>query len=145
MQHVRLAFVNHRLLSDDEAEALRLRNFVGLPAQEEWRRSLHQAADIIENLGWCRGALRDGTRHCAVGAIIAAFNKGEIPQSGCLESFLLAKPNVQWFIFKVESYLKQSDLMCWNDRRATGSKEVVSVLRAVATTNRYDTLTIQPR
>jgi hypothetical protein len=133
MQHFRLACETGRPMTSDEATALRLPPLNTMPELEPWRTTLHQAADIIENLGWCRGALRHGTRYCAVGAIIAAYNKGEIPRRGCLESFLLANPDVQWTIVKVESYLKERELAGWNDWSATGGKEVISVFRAAAT------------
>jgi hypothetical protein len=132
MQHIRLDGVDGRLITADEATTLKLRELCFAPALEEWRRILFRAADIIEHVGWCRGMLRHGTDYCAVGAIIAAFNKGEVPDEECLDSFLLAKPHVQWIIFKVESYLVEPYLMSWNDRRARSADEVASLLRAVA-------------
>jgi len=134
MQHFRLAYEKASLVTKVEASTLGLPGLSPRRAVEDWRTILHQAADLIENLGWCRGALRHGPRYCAVGAIIAACNRGEIPEDECLGSFLLAKPNAQWLIMKVESYLNQPDLMSWNDRRARSDTEVVSVLRAVAAT-----------
>ena len=135
MQHFRPAFEDARPLTNDEAAVLRLPG--APPALADWQRTLHRAADIIENVGWCRGTLRRGAGYCAAGAIIAAFNKGEIPRDECLDSFLLAKPAVQWIIVKVESYLRQPDLMSWNDRQARSGEEVASALRAVAGQRSY--------
>jgi hypothetical protein len=136
MQHVRLAFVNHRLLAEDEAEALRLRSFFGLPAQEEWRRCLHQAADILEHLGWCRSALERGKRHCAVGAILAAYNEGKVPYLSSAQ--LLQTPALKWMLSRSTRDLgdgavsSDSLLMTWNDDVARGGKDVVARLRAAA-------------
>ena len=70
-----ISFVNERLLTEDEAKVERLRNFYrNRPPvfENDWRRVLHQAADILDHLGWCRGALERDAHYCAVGAIIAA-------------------------------------------------------------------------
>jgi hypothetical protein len=132
MQHVRFDCVDGRLITANEGTSLKLHELRFAASLEEWRRILFRAADIIDHLGWCRGMMRHGTDYCAVGAIIAAFNKGEIPEEECLDSFLLAKPAVQWIIFKVESYLIEPYLMSWNDRRARSAGQVASLLRAVA-------------
>ena len=59
MPRLQLAFVNERLLGDDEAKLERLRNFYrGLaPVRDDWQHILYQAADILDHFGWCRGAL----------------------------------------------------------------------------------------
>jgi hypothetical protein len=132
MQHIRSACENARLVTEDEATVLRLPALRPTPALEDWQSVLHRAADIVEHLGWCRGTLNHGTRHCAVGAIIAAYNKGHVPRPYCLESFLLAQPTVQWIIGKVEIQLQHPDVMDWNDRIANGGKHVATLLRAAA-------------
>ena len=124
---------NARPVTNEEATTLRLPGRRPSSAPENWRSILHRAADILENLGWCRRTLRHGAGYCAAGAIIAAVNKGEVPQDECLESFLLAKPAAQWIIIKVESYLKEPDIKRWNDNRARSSDEVAAALRAAAT------------
>jgi hypothetical protein len=141
MQHVRLAFVNARLLAEDEAKALKLRSLYRAPPQEEWRRSLYQAADILENLGWCRSSLERGRRHCAVGAILAAFNEGEVEEEGTADSGLLQEPGVKWMVDRVTSHLAHLTdsgalgLMGWNDSDARSGKEVAALLRTAAAPN----------
>src|SRR5260370_25456511 len=98
MQHVRLAFVNAQLLAEDEAKALQLRSLYRAPAQEEWRLLLHQAADILEHLGWCRATLERGSRHCAVGAIVPPYNQGQIGSAGSGEPEILRAPAVRRMI-----------------------------------------------
>jgi hypothetical protein len=138
MQHVRLAFVNGQLLAEDEVKALQLRSLYRAPAQEEWRRLLYQAADILEHLGWCRGTFEYGRRHCAVGAIIAAYNQGEMRSAGCSRSDILRAPAVRWMIGRVTRHLGrlknsgEMGLMAWNDGVARDGKEVAQLLRAAA-------------
>lgn len=137
MQHVRLAFVNEKLLSEDEANALRLRSFYRMPAQDEWRRCLYQAADIVEHLGWCRSTLERGKRHCAVGAILAAYNGGDVDANSA-PSILLQTPAVKWMVGRVKRCLGQEmdpseiSIMAWNDSVAQNGKEVAALLRAAA-------------
>jgi len=117
---------------------MRLRSFYGLPTQEEWRRCLHQAADILEHRGWCRSTLERGERHCAVGAILAAYNEGDVRYKGLGSSILLQTPAVKWMVGKVNSCLglgmgsKESSVMVWNDSIAENGKEVAALLRAAA-------------
>jgi hypothetical protein len=138
MQHVRLAFVNERLLADDEVKALRLRSLYRAPQQEEWRRALYQAADILEHLGWCRSTLERGRRHCALGAILAAYNQGDVEYQGAAASDLLCEAGVKWMVGKVTSQLthltdlSERGLMGWNDNVAKDGKEVAALLRAAA-------------
>jgi hypothetical protein len=135
MQHIQLDCENARPVTTNEATVLRLPSLSPVPSMEEWQHVLHQAADILEHLGWCRGLLKFGTQHCAVGAIIAAFKEGDVPSDDCLESFLLAHPTLQRIIFKVEAHLNQADVMTWNDKHAPSGAEVASALRATAAQN----------
>jgi hypothetical protein len=136
MQHVRLAFVNTRLLADDETKALRLRSFYAMPAQEEWRRCLYQAADILEHFGWCRSTLERGKRHCAIGAILAAYNEGDVDHTN--SDIQPPAPAVKWMVGRVTRCLGQGTLagatgiMAWNDSVAKDGKEVAALLRAAA-------------
>jgi hypothetical protein len=137
MQHIRMETVQGRRVSHDEAIVLRLIEPRPPTELEEWRRVLHQAADILEHLGWCRGTLERRQRHCAVGAIVAAYNKGEESRDG--EDAFLRSPALQLIFGRVASLLGftagsdvHADLMGWNDCLASGRKEVISVLRAAA-------------
>jgi hypothetical protein len=130
MQHLRQA--KGRRLTDDEAIALKLREIGFLRKLEDWQRVLYRAADILEHLGWCRGDLERGNRHCAVGAIIAASNEGDVLSERFAASVLLRKRAVQGAINKVQNYLGRS-LMEWNDGAARNGKEVASVMRSCAT------------
>jgi hypothetical protein len=138
MPHLQLAFVNERQLAEDEGKVLRLRNLYRATAEEEWRRALYQAADILEHLGWCRGSLERGRRHCAVGAILAAFNEGEVQYEGSAKSGLLQEPGVKWMLGKVTNHLVRLtdtsalSLMTWNDGVAEDGNEVAALLRAAA-------------
>jgi hypothetical protein len=143
MPHLQLAFVNEHLLANDEAKLERLRNFYRgrKPVREEdWRRVLRQAADILEHLGWCRIALERDDEHCAVGAIIAAYNWGDACDDHA-DSIFLRDPAVQSIIGKVEchlSRLQEGDaisLMDWNDSVAKSGKQVAKLLRAAACQN----------
>ena len=132
MQHIRFDCENGRPVTADEATALRLPSLSPAPALEDWQHVLYRAADILDHQGWCRGVLKFGSRHCAVGAIIAAFKQGEVPSDDCLQSFLLVHPTVQRIIFKVETHLNQGDVMTWNDKHAPSGEDVASALRAAA-------------
>jgi hypothetical protein len=144
MQHLQLAFVNERPLADDEAKLERLRNFYrGIPParEEDWRQVLYQAADILDHLGWCRVALERDDEHCAIGAIIAAYNWGDVCDDHANSAFL-RDPAVQSIIDKVETHLnrlgKNGKEMClieWNDSVAKGRKQVAKLLRATAAHN----------
>jgi hypothetical protein len=140
MQHVQLAFANERLLAEDEAKLERLRNFYRgrPPVRDDWHHILYQAADILDHLGWCRGALERDEQHCAIGAIIAAYNQGEVLCQDYADSVFLRDPVVQSIISKVESRLRRPkdgdeiSLMDWNDSVARSRKKVVGLLRAAA-------------
>jgi hypothetical protein len=141
MQHVQVAFANARLLADDEPEALRLRSLCRTSTPEEWRRTLFQAADILDHLGWCRGTLTRGARHCAVGAILAAYSEGGVkPPRYANSVLLLREPALEWLVGKVTSHLSHltdssaAGVMAWNDKMAKDGKEVAELLRAVAGT-----------
>jgi hypothetical protein len=140
MGRLQLAFVNERLLGEDEAKLERLRNFYrGIPParEEDWRRVLYQAADILEHLGWCRVALERDDEHCAIGAIIAAYNWGDVCDDHA-NSVFLRDPAVQSIIDKVEAHLnrrKNGKEMClieWNDSVAKSGRKVAALLRAAA-------------
>jgi len=142
MTHLQLAFVNEQRLAQDhakeEARGLRLRSLYGVPAQEEWRRALYQAADILEHFGWCRGTLERGNRHCALGAILAARNEGDVHYESFAASAFAGEPAVRWMVGKVTRCLDNradssaQGLMGWNDSRAKDGKEVAALLRAAA-------------
>src|SRR5215475_5425435 len=129
MQHIRLACEDIRPMTADEATALGLPCLSPASVLEDWQHVLYRAADILDHLGWCRGVLKFGSRHCAVGAIIAASRNGEVPRDDCLESFLLVHPALQRIIFKVETYLIQADVMTWNDKHAPSGEDVAAALR----------------
>jgi hypothetical protein len=129
MQHLRR--VNGRRLTEDEAIALKLREIGFVRKIEDWQRVLYRAADIVEHLGWCRGDLERGNRHCAVGAIMAASNEGDIEQQRFVAAVLLRRHVVQSAIAKVQAYLGRS-LMEWNDSAAKSGREVAAVMRACA-------------
>jgi hypothetical protein len=140
MPHLQLAFVNERLLAEDEAKVERLRNFYRgrPPVRDDWRHILYQAADILDHFGWCRGALERDDQHCAIGAIIAAYNQGEVRCKDYADSVFLRDCAVQSTVGKVESHLnrlgegKEVSLMEWNDSVARSRKKVVGLLRAAA-------------
>ena len=132
MEYPKNAFVNARRLTADEATVLRLRSLSPAPVLEDWQRILYQAADILEHLGWCRNTLERGNRHCAVGAIIAAYNRGDVRCEGFTESVVLHKRALHWIIDKVESRLDRIGLMDWNDSFAKSGKNVAALLRASA-------------
>jgi hypothetical protein len=131
MQHLRLAFVNERLLAEEEAKLEMLRSYYRAPV-EGWRSILFQAADILDHLGWCRTTLERGERHCAVGAIIAAYNEGDVPSEFFARSAIAREPVLRMIIGKVERQLNRPDVMRWNDTRARSGKEVAELLRAAA-------------
>jgi hypothetical protein len=120
-----------------------LRNFYRgrPPVRDDWRHVLLQAADILEHLGWCRGALERDEQHCAIGAIIAAYNQGDIGSKDYADLFFLRDCAVQSVIGKVEAHLNRHkdgdgmNLMEWNDNVARSGKKVVSLLRAAASMN----------
>jgi hypothetical protein len=141
---MQLAFVNERLLADDAAKLERLRNFYrNRPPvfENDWRRVLHQAADILDHLGWCRGALERDAHYCAVGAIIAAYSHGDLGCEDYANSMLLRVPMVQDIIGKVETCLHRKresdseDLMDWNDAVARSGKQVAALLRRTVSQN----------
>jgi hypothetical protein len=120
--------VNGRQVTEDEATTLRLPSLKPTPALEDWQRILYQAADILEHMGWCRGELKRGPRHCAVGAIIAAYQQGDVQWD---EGDLWREPTLECVIHKVQRYLNHS-LMDWNDSMAKSGRNVAAVLRASA-------------
>jgi hypothetical protein len=122
MEYPTNAFANARPLTEAESTALRLRCLSPVPAPDDCQRILYQAADILEHLGWCRNALERGNRHCAVGAIIAAFNQGDVQCEGFTDSVVLQDPTVLWIIDRVESGLDRIGLMDWNDSLAKSAK-----------------------
>jgi hypothetical protein len=140
MPHLLLAFVNERLLAEDEAKLERLRDFYRgrPPVRDDCQHILYQAADILDHLGWCRGALERDEQHCAIGAIIAAYNQGEVRCKDYADSVFLRDCAVQSIVGKVESHLnrlgegKEVSLMEWNDSVARSRKKVVGLLRAAA-------------
>jgi hypothetical protein len=141
MQHVQVAFANARLLADDETEAFKLRSLCRTSTPEEWRRTLFQAADILDHLGWCRGTLNRGARHCAVGAILAAYSEGGVkPPRYANSMLLLREPALERLVDRVTSHLghladsSAAGVMAWNDKIAKDGKEVAELLRAVAQT-----------
>ena len=79
MPHLQLAFVNERLLAEDEAKLERLRNFYRGRAsvRDEWQQMRYQAADILDHFGGCRGALERDEQHCAIGGVVGEYNQGE--------------------------------------------------------------------
>jgi hypothetical protein len=134
MQHLQLAFVNERLLAEDQAKREELRNLYRnlAPAVEGWRSILHQAADILDHLGWCRTTVERGRQHCAIGAIIAAYNQGDVPNDYVVNAFIAADPALRAIIGRVEARLRTEDVMDWNDMRAKSGKQVAALLRQTA-------------
>jgi hypothetical protein len=134
MQHLRLAFVNERLLAEDEAKVETLRNLYRnrAPAVEGWRSVLHQAADILDHLGWCRSTVERGRQHCAIGAIIAAYNQGDVPSDYVVNAFIAADPALRAIIGRVQARVSTEDVMEWNDMRAKSGKQVAALLREAA-------------
>jgi hypothetical protein len=63
MQHVRLAAVHCRQVTQDEATTLRLPALKSAPELEEWRLILFQAADNLDHFGWCRGSPARSRQH----------------------------------------------------------------------------------
>src|SRR5260370_19260419 len=130
MQHGHFAFVNHSLLAEDKEKPLRLRSLSPAPPQEGWRGARYKAADILEHLGWCRSTLERGRRHCALGAILAAYNQGDVEYQGAAASDLLREAGVKWMVGKVTSQLahltdlSERGLMGWNDNVAKDGNEV---------------------
>ena len=131
MKHIRLASVNGRLVTVDEVTTLRLPGQKPARVLEDWQRVLYQAADILEHMGWCRGELERGRRHCAVGAIIAAYNQGDVQSDHFAEADLWREPALECAVQTVQRYLNHS-LMDWNDSTAKSGKNVAAVLRASA-------------
>jgi hypothetical protein len=131
MEHPRNVFVNARLVSRREATDLNLLDVGTRHVREDWRCILYQAADILEHLGWCRDALEQGNRHCAVGAIIAAYNHGDVKCKDLTESVFLDDPQVERVIEKVQRQLHGS-LMDWNDTTARSARGVAALLRTTA-------------
>jgi hypothetical protein len=138
MSHLQLAFVNERLEAEDEAKLERLRSFYrGIESPiDNWRNVLNQAADIIDHLGWCRGVLERDEQHCAIGAIIAAYSRGDSRCDGA-DSVFLEDPKIHEIIGKVETCLrrksyKEEGLMGWNDGVAKSREQVSALLRRAA-------------
>lgn len=132
MQHARFAAIKGRRVTKDEAIALRLPVPPAVPGLEDWQRVLFQAADILDHFGWCRHALESGTRHCAIGSILAAYTEGEVPKKYVAGKTLLEKPAVHCLIGKVQRYPNHPELMHWNDNIAKSRKQVTAALRAAA-------------
>jgi hypothetical protein len=140
MPLLQLASVNERQLGEDEAKLEILRSvYRGRVAVDDWRRILYQAADIIEHVGWCRGALQRETGLCATGAIVTAYSQGEARCKDEVDSDWLRIPMVREIIGKVETYLngKQASddeecLIGWNDSIAKNRKQVAALLRRAA-------------
>jgi hypothetical protein len=144
MTRVSLGLVNERVLTEDEAqfETVRALYYHCLPAPVDWRTVLYQAADIVDHLGWCRGALERDGRYCAAGAIIAAYSRGEMRCEAPADSDWLCIPTVQKIIGKVEDYLNRKrdldreSLIGWNDDVARNRKQVSALLRRAAAQKR---------
>ena len=140
MPHLQLAFVNERMLAIDEIKLEGLRNFYRNrpPKIDDWRSILYQAADIIDHLGWCRVALEYDTRHCAVGAIIAAYSQGNPERQGGIDHIFRRVTMVQEIVEKVENCLRRTPgadgecLMSWNDGVAKSGRQVATLLRRTA-------------
>jgi hypothetical protein len=105
---------------------------------EQAAQVLYQAADVLEHLGWCGRALERDEQRCAVGAIVAASNQGDIGSEDYANSFSLRDCAVKSIIGTVESRLnglKEGDeisLMDWNDSATRSRQKVVGLLRSVA-------------
>jgi hypothetical protein len=138
MKHVALTSVPVRPVTPEEATTLRLPVTKSPPELDEWRRILFQAADILDHFGWCRQALEFEHRHCAIGAILAAYHYGEDRYAGSIHSNFLREPALRWIAQKVTSYLwrlgesGERGVMAWNDHIAGDGEEVARMLRAVA-------------
>jgi hypothetical protein len=132
MQHVSLAAVKGRRVTQDEATVLRLPASRSVPGLEDWQRVLFQAADILDHFGWCRNSLERGPRYCVIGAIVAANTKGEVPKEYGAEKLLLQEPAFRCLIGKVQRYPSHPELMHWNDKIAKSGKQVAATLRAAA-------------
>ena len=79
-----------------------------------WQTVLFDAADYIEQHGWCQHRLRDGDKVCAIGAI--GFLVKNIEAIGRFRSFLGGRIDT------------------WNDTVGRTKDEVVAALRACALT-----------
>jgi hypothetical protein len=132
MEYPKNAFAIARPLTAAETVALRMRprSFVPSPEVKGWRDILYQAADIIEHVGWCRRTLTRRSRHCAVGAIIAACNRGDVPSRFADLNFA-TKRDVHLIIRRVQLSLHQ-DLARWNDNNAKSGRHVAALLRFCA-------------
>lgn len=96
---------------------------------------LRDAADYIERHGWCQGALNNGERVCALGAVLMVTDEG-------IRSVNCQTPHVApWFTpnspirkayLRLMNHLKQLP-DAWNDNPCRTAEQVVTALRAAAT------------
>jgi hypothetical protein len=98
---------------------------------EPWRKALLDAADYIEEHGWCQGSLTsDGGRVCAGGAVLMAH-------SGSLTTNYPLGSVPDKAIYMLEKYVDASHyfgIASWNDAKERTKGEVVAAMRGCATT-----------
>ncbi len=113
------------------------------PESEPWRKLLWDAANLIEEKGWCREAYRHNGRFCAIGAMLELNKQSSV---SLMTVFGLGTPMFE-AEQKVMAYLKESgavhphhkghytSLPEWNDAqpRIGGRRIVVETMRKVAT------------
>ncbi len=77
-----------------------------------WRKAYLEAANLIEEKGWCQGALRtQGGAHCVLGALIEA------------------SPS---FDLKPLQALIGDSVAIWNDKPERTKEEIIAALRKAA-------------
>lgn len=103
-------------------------------AIEPWRRVLLDAADLLENKGWCQFVREDcyGERHCVLGAIdvSAGYDPGGIwpPDERKSGDWQIA-------VRAVAGQSVRPTFACadWNNHPLRTAAEVIATLRKVAT------------
>lgn len=93
---------------------------------QDWRKVLLKAADVIEKRGWIKGTLEGSAgRVCAIGAI-------NLVESGVVDAGRMAlRDSVA--ISKLGCYLN-NEVDIWNDVVAKSSAEVMAVMKDCACT-----------
>ena len=78
---------------------------------------LRDAADLIEQKGWCQRAYSDGNGYCAIGALL------HIDHNDISRSYLSATHSLEANIGSIAT---------WNDQQERTKQEVIAKLREVA-------------
>ncbi len=98
-------------------------------SEEPWRKLLLDAADVIEQRGWCQCRLgtQDGAV-CAGGAVLSAGN--------CWEGHLSSNPIAAEAARRLRAHIGPGytcgNIASWNDEPGRTKEEVLATLRAVA-------------